>query len=364
MRQYGNPWTTFLREESMKTQIDSNNLQTVNRITRDISDGLVLIGTDGAVLYVNPSAIRILGSETLREGGTLSGSLLAASGENDMFHQYILDSIYEKNVSHSGTVTFTRPDGSLRYLSINTSYAFSDDGLEKYGVILQFSDITELHEEKIKREDTIKVLVALLAVTAIWNYVYMVWEAAGQPVSDIVLTAAIEAVGVIGTFFALRYTSITWEDFGLGTAHLKQSLIFDAILTLAIIAVMILAKLLMQRFLPNVISPDGPLFYWNAIGARDLVYILTVVLQEFLTRGVVQGSLDRILPAHYPPAISIVISSLFFGAIHLHKGLVFMLGAAVLLSFFGVIYRKQKTIWGLCIPHLFLSWSLRVIWGM
>ena len=74
------------------------------------------------------------------------------------------------------------------------------------------------------------------------------------------------------------------------------------------------------------------------------------------------GSLERILPDSYPPAVANIIASLVFGAVHIHKGIVYMVGAALLLSFFGILYSKQKTIWGLCIPHLVLSWSLRILW--
>ena len=61
--------------------------------------------------------------------------------------------------------------------------------------------------------------------------------------------------------------------------------------------------------------------------------------------------------------VAIIISSLYFGALHLHKGLAFMIGATLLLSVFGFIYSRQGTIWGLCIPHYFLGLSLTVIWG-
>ena len=45
-------------------------------------------------------------------------------------------------------------------------------------------------------------------------------------------------------------------------------------------------------------------------------------------------------------------------------GLGFMIGSFLLLSVFGVIYERQKTIWGLCIPHYFLGLSLKLIWGI
>ncbi len=340
----------------------NNELTSVGRITRDISDGLMLIDGKGTLQYINPSAIRILGNSSLKEGFKLAEYMASDNGAaNDEFYQYILDSVYDKNTNHTGTSTYTRPDGSVRYFSIDTSYVKSDDGLQDKGVILSFSDITELQISKIKHDDTIKIMVALTAVLAIWNYVYILWKMAGEPISSTALTLIIEGVGIVGTIFALRFTSITWEDFGLGTKNLKSAVKTDVILTLVVLIAAIILKIILLNFFPGVLSSDKPFFYWQAIKAIDLLYIPTVVLQEFLTRGVIQGGLERMLPENYPPAISIVVSSLFFGAIHLHKGLSYMLGAAFLLSFFGILYRKQRTIWGLCIPHLLLSWSLRII---
>ncbi len=339
-------------------------LRTVGRVARDISDGLILLDSFGTVQFINPSAGRLLGSSALKEGVTYA-SFMAADSEsaNDAFHQFVLDSVYDKSVSHSGTATYTRPDGSLRYLSVNTSYAFSDDGTKKLGVILRFSDITELQEAKIKHDDSIKVLVGVIGMLAIWDYVFAIWENMGEPISSNVLTVIIEGIGVLASLFALRYTSITVAEFGLGTRNLKRAVLVDSTLTAAVMCTLVLVRLLARRFFPAVVSPDEPLFYWNVLRPIDLLYIPNVVLQEFLVRGVTQGSIERILPENYSPAVSIIVSSLFFGSIHIHKGIVYMVGAALLLAFFGALYKKQKTIWGLCIPHLFLSWSLRVIWG-
>ena len=53
------------------------------------------------------------------------------------------------------------------------------------------------------------------------------------------------------------------------------------------------------------------------------------------------------------------MSSLLFGALHIHRGFIYMLAATVLLGIFGVLYRKQNSIWGLCIPHFVLG---EIIW--
>lgn len=347
----------------MSQETASTQMLAVSRIARDIADGIILLDSKGTIQYVNPSARRLLGNEALEEGIPYARYMASdKNSANDDFHQYVLDSAYERSRYHKGEVTYTRPDGSVRYFSIETSFAGGEDGLKKTGVILQFSDITELHLAKVKHDDTIKVLAGTILIMAVWNFVVATWETLGRPVSSTVLTVIIEAIGVAATLFALRYTSITVTDFGLGTKNLKRAVTTDTALTLAVLALMIAAKLILRQFFPTVMDPKAPFFRWNALVPLDLLYIPTVVLQELLVRGVMQGSLERILPDSYPPAVANIIASLVFGAIHIHKGIVFMVGAALLLSFFGILYSKQKTIWGLCIPHLVLSWSLRILW--
>ena len=347
----------------MNQETTGTRMPGVSRIARDIDDGIILLDSRGTVQYVNPSARRLLGNDAMQEGIPYARYMAAdRNSANDDFHQYVLDCAYERDSRHSGNVTYTRPDGSVRYFRIRSSFAGSEDGLQKTGVILQFSDVTDLHLAKVKHDDTIKVLIGTILIMAVWDYMVAIWESMGRPISSTALTLIIEAIGVAATLFALRYTSITVTDFGLGTKNLKQAVTVDTALTLAVLGVMIAAKLILRRFFPTELDPQAPIFRWNALVPLDLLYIPTVVLQELLVRGVMQGSLERILPESYPPAVANVVASLVFGSIHIHKGIVFMVGAALLLAFFGVLYRKQRTIWGLCIPHLVLSWSLRILW--
>ena len=98
------------------------NVPFFNHILNDISDGLILISGNGIVLYINPSAKKLLGNAVLKDGVTYAQYMAAdESAANDPFHQYVLDCIYEKNRSHNGTVTYTRPDGIVLNFNVNAS---------------------------------------------------------------------------------------------------------------------------------------------------------------------------------------------------------------------------------------------------
>ena len=99
----------------MNGKSDNTQLQTVDRVARDLSDGLMLIDNQGTIQFINPSASRLLGNDALREGITYA-EYMASDGNsaNDAFHQYVLDCVYDKDARHAGAVTYTHPDGSVR----------------------------------------------------------------------------------------------------------------------------------------------------------------------------------------------------------------------------------------------------------
>ena len=340
-----------------------NGLNYLYRITRDITDGLIVIDLKGTVVYINPSAKNILNNPALAEGAKYADFMASDNvTANDGFHQYVLDCIYDKNAEHIGLVNYTCPDGSRYILRVISSYEYNDEKTENIGVILQFSDVTEKHLAQQKQTETAVVLVALLAMLSIWNLVYGIWEYAAKPIPPHIMTMLVELMGAEGAVYILRKTSITKKDLGLHFRGTRRYVLQDGLYTLIILVAMIIAKLIMR--MKGMPAGSGPMFYFSAWSITDTIYPLTVVIQEFLTRGVVQGSVARILPWKNRVAISIILSSLFFSALHIHLGLGFMTGSFLLLSVFGIIYQKQKTIWGLCIPHYFLGLSLKLIWGI
>lgn len=335
------------------------------RVTRDITDGLIIIDVKGTIVYVNPSAEHILNNPALKHDIKYAAFMVSdKTGVNDKFHQYVLDSIYDRNEEHTGLLNYTCPDGTKRVLRVVSSFAYDEEGTQTIGIILQFSDITKMHEIQQKYNDSTILLVALLAMLAVWNFSCAIWELAGRPIPIHIMTILVEVMGMTGSLIVIKKTSITPSDFGLSFKGIGKAVFTDGIFNLIILALMVSAKLLILKFMPGLYGKDAPLFFFGAWGAADTLYPFTVVLQEFLTRGAVQGSICRVMPEKYAVPSSIILSSLFFGALHIYLGVAYMIGAFLLLSVFGIVYHKQKTIWGLCIPHYFLGLALKFIFGV
>ena len=334
-----------------------------SRITRDISDGIIVLDLHGEIMLVNKCASEILKSDDIVYGAKYSAVMMNDQNrENDRFHQFLLDAVYDKTKTHKGDLEYTCPDGTVKTLHVSTSFLFGEDGTEHEGVVIQFTDITEVSLLRRKVADSARVFVLLLGGVCLWVLTSVVWEALGKPVSETVMTKVVEVFGLGMFVYLLKYTSITLDDMGLRADKrtVVRSIAVDSAFTAAAFAALIAIKAVLIK--TGAYPAGTPIFrFENLLDFSYYIYPITVVVQEFLTRGVIEESIRRIIPGKYSTATSIIVSSLFFAALHIHKGIVFMLGAALLLGLFGVLYKKQRNIWGLCIPHFVLGCAVGIL---
>ncbi len=118
------------------------------RIFADMAEGAALVGMDGRLALANAPFLKILGiSNTGRGLEDISGkpfaSLFFEYEQNDAFNQLILDSIYDRGVSHNSVVSFFT-GSETKQLFVTTSYLTEHE--EKHGVIIMINDVTELYE--------------------------------------------------------------------------------------------------------------------------------------------------------------------------------------------------------------------------
>ena len=126
-------------------------------IITDMSEGVMTIGFNGVISYVNPAAEVILGMRAEALVGKAFAHCFFEYPENDAFNQCILDAIYDASCVHRNIVPYYF-DGMMRHLHIMTSYIHENE--KRIGVIAVFSDITELNElrDAITAMERIKAL--------------------------------------------------------------------------------------------------------------------------------------------------------------------------------------------------------------
>ena len=132
-------------------------------VIRDMSEGVMVLGLDGAIQTVNPAAERILG----RSAEALLGRKIATAfyeySENDPFNQAVLDAVYDPSSLHRHLVPFFT-GSETRQLHMTTAYL--RDGDAPVGIVVVLGDVTELAELKIQYAQQITTLLDSL-VTAL-----------------------------------------------------------------------------------------------------------------------------------------------------------------------------------------------------
>ncbi len=134
---------------------DSSQLIQEN-IILNMSEGVMSIGFNGVIGYINPAAIEILGLS-----GDSSGKKFAAcffdDNDNDDFIQTVLDAVYDRTRPHEAIVEYQKGDKTLQ-LRVVTS--FLQDNGERVGIIVVFSDLSELMDlrDAVKSMEKIRAL--------------------------------------------------------------------------------------------------------------------------------------------------------------------------------------------------------------
>ena len=239
-----------------------------------------------------------------------------------------------------------KQDGSGEIIPFTEDDEFS---LQSLGSMTAVSLANMIYSELIK--DSSKTFSAFLFAYCCWMVVYALWQYLGQPVTTDVMTHGVEVLGFLMFFYILGNTSLTWKDLGIKTETPWKTVRTGILIAACAIAVMCIGKVVIRLFSPNAIGPEYPFFDIRAFGIRQIIYIFTAGVQEFLARSVIQGNLRRIMVGRHTAAAAIVISSMSFATLHIHLGLIFMLGAAVLAGLEGILYEKQQSIFGVWIVH-------------
>lgn len=339
----------------------NEEVKMIPHILRDVTDGVLVLDRQGTILFLNPSGRRMLEFGPEAVGQKYAAVMLQKNQKgNDSFHQFLLDSLDDSENTHKGEIVYTKSDGTEINLRMTTSFLFDESGENYQGVVVQFADITEIVRLRRKQEESSTVFIAGIVYVCFWVFFYTVWDLLGRPLSEHILTQVVQALGVLVFLFILKNTSFTRQDMGLGTKNLLPAIRTDTVIAAVGLGLLILLKLVLIRVVPDFFGTDAPFFNLK-LGWSEIFYPFVVVLQEFLTRSVMHENLRRVIAGKNKEWAAIFVSTILFGVLHIHMGIVYMVGAMILLGALGMLYRKQGTIWGLCIPHYVLGLSLTIL---
>lgn len=208
-------------------------------------------------------------------------------------------------------------------------------------------------EETRRRADLGKLFIVTVALFGIGQITQRLITPAIPPLLHMAYSWGFLLViaGMFAAFVRAQHAPIA--AFGLTRAKLERSLAEGTAIGLAVIAVF-------TAFRTATISAGESLVTWGSAARFSdteatiffSLYLPHCFLQELIARGVLQGSLERLIPRRFA---GLVITSAMFGIFHLHVSLSFAALTFVASLAFGALYRRHKNLAGVTALHFLLG---------
>jgi membrane protease YdiL (CAAX protease family) len=138
--------------------------------------------------------------------------------------------------------------------------------------------------------------------------------------------------------------------------------------SLPILALIVLAKWIAIRFLPNfdhlnLFSGRLTQYSWQSNYLVQLgIYVGLIPVQEFIARGILQGSLQEFLTGRSRVLKAILLSNLLFSIFHLFASPYFALISFLPGMFWGWLYSRWRSLIAVSVSHTLIGvWALYVV---
>lgn len=281
-----------------------------DKIIKDISYGVIVIDGNGNIEEINDSACKIL--HFVNDGNILTDLFLDT--KNDEFTQIILDSAFSRKPLINRKIKYYLDNGQELVLNVKSSIVTSEQG-EHEGIIVSFDDVT--NEEKLlkNRKDSSFIFVIMTCFVCLSVYVYDIWLYFDKPLETTVLSKITVLVGAIICVLLMKKLNYSFEDIGLGLKNIKRNLVVDSLAACIAAVLLVLIKIIILKVNPSFsfYCADGKFFdFAKYTPSGYFLYALSVLAQEFESRGIVHESVKRIIDSKYSNSLAIIVSSLFF----------------------------------------------------
>jgi len=185
-----------------------------------------------------------------------------------------------------------------------------------------------------------------------------------------VLNPSLMIIMAIAAFIKAKTSKYPLSVFGLNTKNWKKNIIEALLWTLAFIMLTIITKWFAIKY--SSVFEGQSLFdlgEFNRLGSikKTLIlygsYAILAPVQEFIARGVIQGSLYQVIGSKHRVASSIILSNLMFSAVHIHFSMHFAILTLIPGIMWGILYHRQKSLVGVSISHIIIGIFVLVFMG-
>lgn len=203
---------------------------------------------------------------------------------------------------------------------------------------------------------TILVSIVLL----ITSYIFVLGIIHDQTLSNrligkvMIKYPVIEVISLTVIIGVVVASKLRMRDFGLTLTGWKRSVWESLVFSAVFILLLMLIKYLCVKHIPGLF-PETRLFDWSYFGFTYITYLVVAPLQEFLSRGAVQGTLEKILDIRYRGFFAILVTTFLFGAVHIMSSLNLAVVSFITGWLWGWMYHRHKTLVGVSLSHFLIG---------
>lgn len=225
--------------------------------------------------------------------------------------------------------------------------------------------IDELRKKKselelsIKMRDEFSLIFMLFTIfISIYSFVVAFLMKSGALLESIetinpIVNMAFSFCLIILSAILIKVSKLPITKFGITLQNCKKSIIESLIVSAVVITALVIYKLWAMNN-TNLFSGKD-LFNFSAINWTFFSYLIIAPVQEFIARGVFQGSIQRLLSGKYSYFWAIIMASLLFGVFHTFYSLPLAVIAVLSSILWGWLYSRHQTIIGISISHFILG---------
>jgi membrane protease YdiL (CAAX protease family) len=164
----------------------------------------------------------------------------------------------------------------------------------------------------------------------------------------------IELLSLIIVIRMIIKSRLPLKDFGITLSGWKRSIVESLGISAIIIALLCAAKFIINIYSPGVFK-ETSMFDLKYIDLSYVTYIVIAPLQEFITRGTVQGILQKLFTSKLRGFLAIMVTTLLFGALHMVVSINLAIVAMLTGWLWGWMFWRQKNLIGVSLSHFLIG---------